>query len=306
MMTLTMKSVGAGFSLTILSAAMVSVRGDRVLFQSEPKASTFAAVYQNNSPSSPEIGTSPTNGKGTTLSIGSFPGVSGATPALIACATSVGATDQLGMAVISSGDKTGVEKSNPLGLGTPSAAPNVFPLAEKQTFTYSVDFHNNFHAVDVISLFNPKASDAGTTDTTNPTKHGFLGIALTLTTNAADASLSLQGLDTFAATQLDPEIKTIPVTPSGTNAWRLVLKLTNNGDGTDTVSGSVTNLEFKDGAEVPTTTTALDPVTINLGATVGSYDLDNSAMGLELGVIKIANLNNKFYMTNITLSATGQ
>ena len=303
---LKMKRLSTGASIfMIFGAAIFSARADTILFQSEPKASTFAAVFQNNSPSAPQIGTSQTNGKGTTISIGFFPGVGIPTGALIGCATTVGPTDQLGLAVYSSGEKKGADKNNPLGLGTASAAPNVFNLAKGQTFTYSVDFHNNFHAIDVITLFNPKASDAGTTDTTAPTKGGYLGIALTLTANAADASLYLRGLTSFAADQLDTAIKTIPVPPSGTNAWRLILKLTNNGDGTDTVSGTVYSLELKDSVETPTQSTTLDPEKITLGTTSGNYDIDNSAIGLELGVNKIANLNNKFYMSNITLTTSG-
>jgi hypothetical protein len=288
-----------GFLLAI--AAMFSARADTVLFQSEPKASTFAAVFQNNSPSTPQIGTTAANGKGTTISIGSFPGNGTPSAALIACATTVGPTDQLGLAVYSSSDKTGVDKDNPLGLGTPSAAPNVFNLAKGQTFTYSVDFHNNFHGVDLLSLFNPKASDAGTSDATALSKGAYLGVALVLTTNAGDASLSLRGLSTFTANQLDTQIKTSPVPPNGTNAWRLILKLTNNGDGTDSVSGMVYSLELKDGVETPTQSVTLDPEKITLGTGAGNYDMDNTTIGLELGVNKIANLNNKFYMTNITL-----
>ena len=137
------------------------------------------------------------------------------------------------------------------------------------------------------------------------TKGGYLGIALTFTTNAADASLSLHGLNSFASDQSDTAIKAIPVTPNGTNAWRLILKLTNNGDGTDTVSGTVYSLELKDSVETPTQSTTLDPEKITLGTTSGNYDIDNSAIGLELGVNKIANLNNKFYMSNITLTTSG-
>lgn len=286
------------------AAAFYSARADTFLFQGEPKASAFAAVFQNNSPGSPQIGQSPTTGVGTTLSIGSYPGTGTATGALIACATSVGPTDQLGIAAYGPSDKLGVEKSNPLGLGTASATPTVFNLEKGQTLTYSVDFHNTFHGVDIITLFNPKASDAAKTDTTALTEGGYLGIALTLTANAKDASLYLRGLDSFAANKLETAINTASVTPSGTNAWRLVLKLTNNGDGTDTVSGTVYNLELKDGAETPTQSTTLDPQKITLGRSAGDFDLDNSALGMELGVNKLANLNNKFYMTNISLSTT--
>ena len=52
-----MKSLSTGASiLMIFGAAMFSARADTILFQSEPKASTFAAVFQNNSPSSPKMG----------------------------------------------------------------------------------------------------------------------------------------------------------------------------------------------------------------------------------------------------------
>lgn len=288
-----------------LVATMTPTRADTFLFQSEPKASTFAAVFQNGSPSTPQIGESPTTGNGTTLSLGSFAGVGTPTGALIACMTTVGPADRLGLAVYSPSDKLGLDKNNPLGLGTPSAAPNVFNLAKGQTLTYSVDFHDNFHGIDIITLFNPKAADAGTTDTTALTKGGYLGIALTLTANAADASLYLRGLDSFAANNLDNAIETLAVPPGASNAWRLILKLTNNGDGTDSVSGTVYSLELKDSVETPTVATTLAPQKITLGTAPGDFDIDNSAIGLELGMNKISNLNNKFYMSSITLSTSG-
>jgi hypothetical protein len=83
----------------IFMAALSSASAQTVLFKSPPSTSTFEAVFQNDSPNSPKIGTVLTNGNGTTLSIGTFPGVDGPSTALIDYAANAGPTAQLGLAV---------------------------------------------------------------------------------------------------------------------------------------------------------------------------------------------------------------
>jgi hypothetical protein len=263
-------------------------------------ASNYQAVFQQVSPSIPTIGTTaPTlgAGTGTTVFVDANQGF-----ASIACEATGGTGSGAGMAmsVYDTTGTAGTAANNPLALGTGAATPNVFSVGAKQTIVYSVDFKNNYHATDVISLFNPKASDADPTSAVAQTKGGYLGVALTFAFSATTGKLAFQGQKSFSGSLDAASEGSGDLASVSSNGYRLILNLTNNGDGTDTISGTVFSITAMGGIGAPLGT--LNPETITLGTVPGAYDLDNNAMGLELGLLTIANVNLPYYLSNVSLT----
>jgi hypothetical protein len=204
---------------------------------------------------------------------------------------------------------TGSIANNPLGLGTGTATPNTFNLGTSQTLTYSADFAENVHGSIFISLINPNAPDAGSSSVQATTTGGYLGVGLTyLSYDTRGEPLALQGQTTFAGSTSSTlgggfanASETATETPtSATEVVRLQLTLINNGNNTDTVSGSLYQLTAIGGTGTLVGTLASE--TLTLGSAAGQYDLNNSGLALEVGEENIYNNAGYYNIGDVTLT----